>query len=169
MNQSSAQQPQRPPKKTNVVLWSAVLLGGMALAGVLFFVAAKSYLDSPAGKHLGMILGPASDAYRDGERAPGAEAVKKAGHCSAASVVDGARLVDLVADGGPGARAKLDLDFVICILPIGGPSPSCDDLADAYVDAVHPTRRFNVQAKHIGGDGVVCGQYYTARGTHTKL
>lgn len=169
MSRPSGSPAPRPPKKTNVVLWIVILLGVLTLGGVVLVVGAKSYLDSPAGKHLSMLLGPASDAYKEGEKAPGAAAVKKAGRCQTASVVDGETMLRAIDfDGGPD-RPALAIDFVVCILPIGGPSPSCDDLAQAYVRTTHPTRRFNVQAKHIGASANVCGETYTAQGKPTSL
>ena len=60
---------------------------------------------------------------------------------------------------------KLDLDFVVCIMPaIANADPSCDDLAQAFVNAAPPSRRFMVIVKRLLGDGVVCQRSYSTDG-----
>jgi hypothetical protein len=43
--------------------------------------------------------------------------------------------------------------------------PSCLDLARAYVDAVHPTTRFDVAVKQTGSSKNFCQSAFTATGS----
>jgi hypothetical protein len=118
-------------------------------------------LDSPFGKGFkeGFVGALTGDTERN--KTPGERAVAKTGKCQTATVVSGeAAQKDL--DSG----VVLDLDFVVCILPIAGSTePSCDDMAQAYVLAASPTRRFMVIAKRLlGGDEILCQRTYDKAG-----
>lgn len=136
-----------------------MLLGAFAIFGVVMSIAISSYMSSPAGTKLSQTLRAASVA-RDGHDSPGAKAVAHAGRCTSASVMASEDIAPIIDSG-----AKLDMDFVVCILPIAGPEPDCDSLASAYVSAASPTRKFMIEVKHLGGDALTCQRIYRADGT----
>jgi hypothetical protein len=117
-------------------------------------------LDTPFGK--GFKKGFMGALTGKGEtKTPAEQAVTKAGKCQTTTVVTGEN-----AEKDYDAGVRLDLDFVVCIMPaVGSSEPSCDDMAQAYVDTVHPTRRFMVIAKRLlGGDEILCQRTYTKAG-----
>ncbi|MEO7108879.1 MAG: hypothetical protein ABI183_00460 [Polyangiaceae bacterium] len=94
-------------------------------------------------------------------KTPAEKAVTKAGKCQTTTVVSGEN-----AEKDYDADVHLDLDFVVCIMSaVGTSAPSCDDMAQAFVDTAHPTRRFMVIAKRLlGGDEILCQRTYTTTG-----
>ncbi len=137
------------------------ILGAFAIIGGVLGPIVGHAFNTPFGRgfkkgFLGALTG---DTERS--KTPAEKAVAKAGKCQTATVVSGetaAKDID--------ASVPLDLDFVVCILPaLASAEPSCDDLAQAFTDAAHPSRRFMVIVKRLlAGDQIVCQRTYTSGG-----
>lgn len=130
-----------------------------ALAVVLTPILGRA-LDTPFGR--GFKKGFFGALTGKGEtKTPAEKAVTKVGKCQTTTIVSGES-----AEKDFDAGVHLDLDFVVCIMPaVGSSTPSCDDMAQAYVDSEHPTRRFIVIAKRLlGGDEILCQRTYTKAG-----
>jgi hypothetical protein len=96
--------------------------------------------------------------------APGTDEVRKKGRCEQAFVIaaeDMQKLGNDFTDGG----AMLSHPLVMCQVSLLVDPPSCLDLARAYVDAVHPTTRFDVAVKQTGSSKNFCQSAFTATGS----
>lgn len=149
------------PNRRRAWIWVCVILGVFGIIGAVVISLAVHALDTPFGRGFkkGFVGALTGDTERN--KTPGERAVAKVGKCETATVVSGeSAAADL--DSG----VKLDLDFVVCILPIAGnTTPSCDDMAQAYVGAASPTRRFMVITKRLfGGEEILCQRTYTKTG-----
>ena len=135
-------------------------MGVVAAVGVVLTPIIGHALDTPFGR--GFKKGFLGALSGHGEtKTPAEKAVTKAGKCQTTTVVTGEN-----AEKDFDSGVRLDLDFVVCIMPAVGTSvPSCDDMAQAFVDTAHPTRRFMVIAKRLlGGDEILCQRTYTKDG-----
>ncbi len=149
------------PNRRRTWIWVCVLLGAFGIIGAVIVSFAVRALDTPFGKGFekGFVGALTGDTERN--KTPGEKAVAKAGKCQTATVVSGESAAQNLDSG-----VKLDLDFVVCILPIAGSTtPSCDDMAQAFVVAASPTRRFMVITKRLlGGDEIICQRTYSKTG-----
>jgi hypothetical protein len=130
------------------------------IGGVLGPIFGRA-LDTPFGRGFEKGFVGALTGETERNKTPAERAVQKAGKCQTATVVSGETAAKDIDSG-----VKLDLDFVVCILPMAGSAtPDCDDLAQAFVNATPPTRRFMVIVKRLfGGEQILCQRTYTETG-----
>jgi len=104
------------------------------------------------------------------QNAPGAKAVWKAGNCDQAYVInseDIAKIGSDLTDGGSAGLGSLsDVPaLVTCQVGLFWSPPTCDHLATTYVNAAHPTGRFQVEVRKLGELRPVCTTLYESDGT----
>lgn len=92
--------------------------------------------------------------------------MRAAGKCQVATVEDldeAAALAQEIEDGGK-VRTKMAGKIVVCIVGALAEAPTCDSLANAYVDAVHPSTLFFVGVKKMGEGDMACNETYDSAG-----
>ncbi|MGH7280605.1 MAG: hypothetical protein ACRELY_03710, partial [Polyangiaceae bacterium] len=59
---------------------------------------------------------------------------------------------------------KLEGKIVVCVVGALAEPPTCDELANVYVDAAHPTTQFFVGVRKTGAADDTCSEAYDASG-----
>ncbi len=141
-----------------VVAGTILFLGFVAVVGVL--------VSNPKVRKFVSLASKSHDLATAGESAPGAAEVRLAGKCQVATVedLDEAAAIDREIEDGGAPSTKLEGKIVVCIVGALADPPACDALANAYVDAAHPTTLFFVGVKKMGAEDMACNETYDALG-----
>ena len=155
--------PSHAKRGRGIITW-VVLVGAIMVVAIV--VAVVIVASNPKVQKLVSFASRSHDLAKAGESAPGAAEVREAGKCQVATVEDlkdAAELGREMEDGGT-VSAKLQGKIVVCIVGALAEPPTCDSLANAYVDAVHPTSLFFVGVKKMGAADMACNETYDSAG-----
>ena len=155
--------PSHAKRGRGIITW-VVLVGAIML--IAFVVVGVIVASNPKVQKFVSFASRSHDLAKAGESAPGAAEVRAAGKCQVATVEDleeAAALGQEMEDGGK-VSAKLQGKIVVCVVGALVEPPECDSLANAYVDAVHPTTLFFVGVKKMGATDMACNETYDASG-----
>ncbi len=158
--------PKSPQKQRKFGLFTIVVTGGALVAfALIVFVIMK--VRDPEGQRWIKIISASHDIASGAQTAPGTRELRKLGGCQQALVMTKADIEKVGAelyDGGLKPNAYSDDAIILCVPSNFGDPPSCNSLAEVYVDAVHPQTRFRVIVKRLTSTDPSCNQGYDSLG-----
>ena len=135
-----------PPKeKPSLFVWALKIIG-VVVAGLLL-AKIWQFANSPLANKIFTTMADQRRLLLEETSAPGTTELRKHGPCAQATVAspDLRRRMDKLS--GRRARRKEtppDETLVSCMAPMLATAPSCEALAQVYVDAAHPTGPFRI-------------------------
>jgi hypothetical protein len=161
--------PEQARKGRRGCLIALFVVGGvLLLLGIGVIVALVVFFRSNEGKKAATIVGESIKIASDGEKAPGAHDLLKAG-CSQGMVVDMDRSWALAQTMNQDASAEkpnfLAKTMVLCSVNVFGTPPACNDVKRVYLAAVpRPADPFLVQVTSVGSPHARCMVIYDPDG-----
>jgi hypothetical protein len=163
--------PPRKKKGMSGCLIALMVFGGVAFVGILLFaIGMWRALSTPEGQKIVKLVGNTAKLMEEAQNAPGAKEVARRGGCQQALVVDVQRMAELidgfVADAGmqQGTAQMREKTMITCQVGFARTPPSCETLAETYVNAAHPTDAFRVIVQKQGDTKRVCEMSFDAKG-----
>jgi hypothetical protein len=146
-----------------------VFAGVIAIGVLIFAIGMWRALSTPEGKQLVKAIGDTAKLMEEAQNAPGAKEVAKKGGCQQALVIDVQKMAELVDEFGDagmkdGTSTLRERMMVTCQVGFARTPPTCETLAQTYVDAAHPTEPFRVTVQKQGDTQRVCDRGFTSTG-----
>jgi hypothetical protein len=153
-------------------LIALMVFGGVAFVGLLLFaIGMWRALSTPEGQKIVKLVGNTAKLMEEAQNAPGAHEVAKKGRCQQALVVDVQKMAELidefVVDAGTqqGTAGLREKTMITCQVGFVGTPPTCESLAETYVNAAHPTDPFRVIVQKQGDPKRICEESFSATGS----
>jgi hypothetical protein len=167
--QSPASPPALPSKNRRGCLIALFVAGGLVMiVGIGLVVLLVVFFRSNEGKRVATFVGESVKVASEGEKAPGAHELLKAG-CSQGLVIDMEKSWALAQAMNPDASASppnfVAKTMVLCSVSVFRTPPTCEEVKRVYLAAVpRPAARFLVQVSSVGSSHPKCMNMYDPDG-----